>query len=536
LISSSTPGEARGGAETVISGATETIFTGSDTAGDRVQQLARLLHKLLGGVAGSQRVPLASLGEKGNDLLQQGIQKGMKVFSCAASLIDALRAVAAEVPPSQTPTLPRPFVRPLEKKNTILAGGRRTIIAVGIIAGAITSLMRQSILKGTKLISRVKELLDGLPTVARELLPTRSPLGREPPAMLLEKKSTIFAGKRWTMIAVVVADAITSLQQRGILKGITFLSRGEKLDDGLRAVAAEVPPPGGPPRQGPPVKTLDEKSTPFVFAGRIIAVGFIAAAIITLLTCEGSKFAKARSIPKAATKEAPFVNSLGMIFVPVPITGGPTTGKRVLFSIWDTRVQDYGEYAREKGITVQRPPFEQGSTHPVVEVSWEDAKSFCAWLTARERNSGEIGAQDAYRLPSDHEWSSAVGIGRWEKAEERPASKDGNIKKIYPWGTAWPPPKGVGNYGSSMHVDDFEHTSPVGSFLVNEYGLYDMGGNVGQWCEDWYDAKREYRVVRGASWLDRSEFNLQSSFRNFDPPTNQLDVYGFRCVLVVPGG
>jgi len=64
--------------------------------------------------------------------------------------------------------------------------------------------------------------------------------------------------------------------------------------------------------------------------------------------------------PKTATKGAHFANSLGMRFVPVEITGGPTNGKRVLFSIWDTRVQDYAEYAKAKGITPEKPDFDQG--------------------------------------------------------------------------------------------------------------------------------------------------------------------------------
>jgi hypothetical protein len=107
--------------------------------------------------------------------------------------------------------------------------------------------------------------------------------------------------------------------------------------------------------------------------------------------------------PPMASKERPFVNTLGMKFVPVPIAGLPANGKRVLFSVWDTRVQDYGEYARAKGITPEKPRFEQGPEHPVVMVTWDDAKSFGEWLTITERASGRIGAQDEYRLPSDHD-------------------------------------------------------------------------------------------------------------------------------------
>jgi hypothetical protein len=203
----------------------------------------------------------------------------------------------------------------------------------------------------------------------------------------------------------------------------------------------------------------------------------------------------------------------------------------VLFSVWDTRVQDYAEYARAKGITPEKPNFDQGPTHPVVMVSWEDAKSFCRWLTATERAAGRIGGQEEYRLPSDHEWSCAVGVGRREKAEASPDEKAEKIEKVYPWGTQWPPPKGSGNYNYTLQVEGFQFTSPVGSFAANENGLYDMGGNVWQWCEDWYDVRRELRVLRGASWNCPIESTLRSTSRGYFGPTYRGDGQGFRCVV-----
>ena len=178
------------------------------------------------------------------------------------------------------------------------------------------------------------------------------------------------------------------------------------------------------------------------------------------------------SAPKSATKELPFVNSLGMKFVPVEITGGPTDEKRILFSIWDTRVQDYAEYAKAKGFTLKSDypidrSFKEGPTHPVVMVNSEDAKSFCLWLTSIERASGKIGKQDEYRLPSDREWSCAAGIGEhdspiWSldsrgedfEVEIWRHRRFGDVRHLdsmsgkiegYPWGTQWPPPKNAGN-------------------------------------------------------------------------------------------
>ena len=231
-----------------------------------------------------------------------------------------------------------------------------------------------------------------------------------------------------------------------------------------------------------------------------------------------------------ATKAQPFENSLGMKFVPVPITGGPTAGKRLLFSVWDTRVQDYEVFANETKREWPKPDFQQGPTHPAVMISWDDAQAFCHWLTERERKTGKLSTNNHYRLPTDHEWSCAVGIGQIETAEGIPESKSAKIKVLY-WGTKWPAPKECGNFSPMLQVDEFNNTSPVGSFAANENGLYDMGGNVYQWCEDWFDTKQETRVTRGASW-GFGYGTFESSYRGArQPHAKSDDGGGFRCVL-----
>jgi formylglycine-generating enzyme required for sulfatase activity len=106
------------------------------------------------------------------------------------------------------------------------------------------------------------------------------------------------------------------------------------------------------------------------------------------------------------------------------------------------------------------------------------------------------------------------------------------IRNVYPWGNQWPPPKGAGNYSPSLQVDDFEYTSPVGSFAANRFGLYDMGGNVWQWCEDYYDGQNGSRVLRGGSWFSSRPDNLLSSYRSGYTPVVRDDYLGFRVVLV----
>ena len=240
----------------------------------------------------------------------------------------------------------------------------------------------------------------------------------------------------------------------------------------------------------------------------------------------------------------PFENTLGMRFLSVPST-------QVAFSIWDTRVQDYQVFARATSRDWPRPEFQQGPTHPAINVSWVDAKKFCEWLTQKERAAGKIRAEQEYRLPTDAEWSVAVGLP--EEKASTPSEKSGRAEGVYPWGKQWPPPKGAGNYCDAAfyekykkryqltpeaaikdYDDGYADTSPVGSFAANELGLYDMGGNVWQWCEDWYDNSQKTRVLRGASLTAVDPRRILSSFRYGLAADSRYINYGFRCVLTLP--
>ncbi|MEI7732420.1 MAG: SUMF1/EgtB/PvdO family nonheme iron enzyme [Verrucomicrobiota bacterium] len=214
-----------------------------------------------------------------------------------------------------------------------------------------------------------------------------------------------------------------------------------------------------------------------------------------------------------------------MPFVMVP-------GTKVLFCIWDVRVQDYGHYSNPRIDWNRMQPFmnDKDMIHPVAYVSWHDAKAFCAWLSQKERAEGRLGAGLEYRLPTDAEWSYAVGIGDQE-GDGTPSDKNGKLQDVYPWGNHWPPPKDVVNYDQSLHVDTYPGTSPVGSFKPNQFGLYDMGGNVWQWCEDWFDAKQQYRVLRGGSWGGYYSRDLLASFRNSSLPNAKRSNCGFRVVV-----
>jgi tetratricopeptide (TPR) repeat protein len=259
-----------------------------------------------------------------------------------------------------------------------------------------------------------------------------------------------------------------------------------------------------------------------------------------------------------------WTNMLGQVFVPLPETS-------LLMCIWDTRVQDFATFVddtgydateglfslgsdewKSRGDTWKNPGFAQLRTCPVCGVSWEDAQAFCKWLTEKERRRGLLGANQSYRLPWDVEWSMAVG------------------NEKYPWGDQWPPPAGAGNYAGSEAADEnwpgafgsipgyrdgFARTSPVGSFAPNSLGLFDMGGNVWQWCEDWYKKEmntaeilekaaslandgggQQFHVLRGGSWFNYDSSYPQSAFRFRLVPGNRCTFSGFRCVLVAGAG
>ncbi len=255
----------------------------------------------------------------------------------------------------------------------------------------------------------------------------------------------------------------------------------------------------------------------------------------------------------------PWTNSLGVKFVPAGTDG-------ILFSAWDVRVKDFkafvettgydataGMYStgsdgpKQRGDTWKSPGFTQTEEYPVVGVSWDDAHAFCQWLTKKEQAEGRLASNQEYRLPTDAEWSKAVGLN--ESSGGTPESKSMQIKDVYPWGSQWPPPQGAGNYAGSEARDakwpsnlptipgcddGYPRTSPVGSFKANSYGLNDMGGNVWQWCEDKYDNEHNLRVMRGSAWLIGDDpHGLLSSFRGFNVPGSRSDFVGFRVVVVV---
>ena len=259
-------------------------------------------------------------------------------------------------------------------------------------------------------------------------------------------------------------------------------------------------------------------------------------------------------VPLAAGKA--WTNSLGMNFVPLP-----SDAKTLHVGVWPVRLADFnafieatkydaagGMYSvgadgkrRQLGRTWKDPGFTQEPNHPVVGVNIADAEAFCAWLTKVERESGALPAGRRYRLPTDEEWSRLAGL-RNESTTATPEQRGEKATDIFPWGTTWPPPPRVGNYAGveaglppnetlAGYNDGFARTSPAGTFPVNAIGLYDIGGNVWQWCSDRFKPDANWRVVRGGSWLTAARPQLRLGARQGYNPEFRHDDIGFRCVI-----
>jgi formylglycine-generating enzyme required for sulfatase activity len=192
-------------------------------------------------------------------------------------------------------------------------------------------------------------------------------------------------------------------------------------------------------------------------------------------------------------------------------------------------VADYREFCRKVRRRMPEQPYWNNENHPVVNVSWNDARLYAKWK--------------GKRLATEAEWEYAARCG---------------IKGYYySWGNRNPFRKRGGNIADESlksekplwriwkkYYDGFPYTSPVGSFYSNEFGLYDMTGNAWEWCSDWYDAsyyknspennpkgpkKGTHKVLRGGSW-NFSPRDILTTRRFHYRPTVNINYIGFRCV------
>jgi formylglycine-generating enzyme required for sulfatase activity len=178
----------------------------------------------------------------------------------------------------------------------------------------------------------------------------------------------------------------------------------------------------------------------------------------------------------------------------------------------------YGLYCFSTGLDL---PSDNGfgrANRPIINVSWDDAIQYAEWLSARKEGK--------YRLPTEAEWEFA--------ARERGRKvRFGNGKDIADAEEINYDP--LVDCGYSMSGEYRGKTTPVNTLLKNALGLYDMSGNVWEWCSDWYGdypsatgpKSGSNRVVRGGSWLNNPQ-NCRVAVRDLNPPGHRGGVLGFR--------
>ena len=182
-------------------------------------------------------------------------------------------------------------------------------------------------------------------------------------------------------------------------------------------------------------------------------------------------------------------------------------------------VHENNTWTQKAGASWRSPGLNQDDNHPVVGVSWNDAMAFCAWVNQTQHEAGTLPEGYAYTLPTEAQWEYACRAGT------------------------------TGDYAGSLDAMGWYNqnsgntTHPVGQKQPNAWGLYDMHGNVWQWCLDWYGnypggsmtdptgpASGPYRVIRGGGWNNPADY-CRSADRGAEAPGNRSSNLGFRLAL-----
>jgi len=194
---------------------------------------------------------------------------------------------------------------------------------------------------------------------------------------------------------------------------------------------------------------------------------------------------------------------------------------------------DGSKWGKVNGASWRKLGFDQTDHHPVVCVSYNDSVAFCRWLSKR---TGKTVA-----LPTESQWEYACRGGSktaypwgddpddgkgWANCADKTAKKEINFKQTFGW------------------EDGYVYTAAVGQFKENNFGLYDMIGNVWEWCSDWYGSYPRQseadpkglnsglsRVLRGGSWGDIPAICRSANRNRVSPDNRYYNVCGFRVVV-----
>jgi len=181
---------------------------------------------------------------------------------------------------------------------------------------------------------------------------------------------------------------------------------------------------------------------------------------------------------------------------------------------YEVTFAEYDRYCMESGL---KKPDDEGwgrGKRPAINVSWHDANAYIKWLNNKTGKN--------YRLPTEAEWEYVARAGTtttWSFGDDK-----SDLKK-YAWydENSYYKGKGHKDYG----------THKVGKKRANPWGLYDVHGNVGEWCSDWYSEEEKYRVLRGGSWVSGSN-SARSAFRLGNDPSIRSYYMGFRLLRTLP--
>lgn len=157
--------------------------------------------------------------------------------------------------------------------------------------------------------------------------------------------------------------------------------------------------------------------------------------------------------------------------------------------------------AQYEAVMGKNPSNFKGARRPVENVSWEEAMKFCKRLTDSEARAGRLPAGMKYTLPTEKQWEYYVAGAPLSQAVTSAKTRR-------------------------------DTTAEVGSLSANKFGLYDVRGNVWQWCLDPIDPGGDARVIRGACFSNAEPEKLAAGYRFGLTPLYKIPGVGFRCVLV----